>query len=90
MNDFDFDVKQKKDIARSARKKISGSKSRRCRLPHDGLSPTQLAALNGPVKSYKLGQPMDWATFNMMPESCGERISETLWCASIPLSENSG
>lgn len=68
MNDFDFDVKQKKDIARSARKKISGSKSRKCRLPHDGLSPTQLAALNGPVKSYKLGQPMDWATFNMMPE----------------------
>lgn len=68
MNDFDFDVKQKEDISRSARKKIGGSQSRKCTLPHDGLSPAQLAALNGPVKSYKLGQPMDWATFNMMPE----------------------
>ena len=68
MNDFDFDVMTKKRIARGASARKCGSKSRRCMLPHDGLSPTQLAALNGPVKSYKLGRPMDWATFNMMPE----------------------
>lgn len=67
MTDFDYDVKQKKDIARSAGKKISGAKSRRCSLPHDGLNSKQLEALNGPVKSYNLSKPMTWAELKAMP-----------------------
>ena len=67
MKDFDYDVKQKKDIARSAGKKVSGAKSRRCSLPHDGLNSKQLEALNGPVKSYNLSKPMTWAELKAMP-----------------------
>lgn len=67
MKDFDYDVKQKKDIARSAGKKINGAKSRRCSLPHDGLNSKQLEALNGPVKSYNLSKPMTWAELKAMP-----------------------
>ena len=67
MTDFDYDVKQKKDIARSAGKKVSGAKSRRCSLPHDGLNSKQLEALNGPVKSYNLSKPMTWAELKAMP-----------------------
>lgn len=67
MKDFDYDVKQKKDIARSAGKKVNGAKSRRCSLPHDGLNSKQLEALNGPVKSYNLSKPMTWAELKAMP-----------------------
>ena len=67
MTDFDYDVKQKKDIARSAGKKVYGAKSRRCSLPHDGLNSKQLEALNGPVKSYNLSKPMTWAELKAMP-----------------------
>ena len=67
MTDFDYDVKQKKDIARSAGKKVNGAKSRRCSLPHDGLNSKQLEALNGPVKSYNLSKPMTWAELKAMP-----------------------
>lgn len=67
MTDFDYDVKQKKDIARSAGKKVNGAKSKRCSLPHDGLNSKQLEALNGPVKSYNLSKPMTWAELKAMP-----------------------
>lgn len=63
MTDFDYENKQKKDIARGARYKKNGSKSRRCTFPSDHLTPAQKAALNGPVTTILLNQPMSWETF---------------------------
>lgn len=68
MNDFDYEVKQKKDIARSAAHRVCGSKSTKCDLPSDHLTAAQKRALSGPVESYNLSGPMSWAEFKRMPE----------------------
>lgn len=68
MNEFDYDVMQKKRIAASARKRVCGSKSKYVGLPSDHLTPAQLKARSGPVMSYNLSIPMDYETFKSMPQ----------------------
>lgn len=68
MNDFDFDVMEKKRIAASARHRVCGAKSKRCFLPSDTLTPAQLAKRNGPVETFILSGPMDWDMFDQMPQ----------------------
>lgn len=63
MNDFDFDAMQKKRIAQGAKHKKNGSKSHGCTLPSDYLTNAQKRALNGPVKTLKLDEPMSWKDF---------------------------
>ena len=60
MNDFDYDALQKKRIASGAFHMKRGSRSKRCSLPSDNLTPAQLKRRNGPVSTYKLDQPMSW------------------------------
>lgn len=67
MNDFDLDIVERKRLARSARCKKNGSKSRRCTLPSDNLSPAQLDAMNSPVSSWSMSQPMSWSVFKAAP-----------------------
>lgn len=67
MNDFDFDVMQKKRIANNAARMKRGSKSKKCSLPSDHLTPAQWKRRNGPVSTYSLNQPMDWETFKSLP-----------------------
>ena len=67
MNDFDYDVLQKKRIAAGARHMRRGSRSKRCFLPSDNLTPAQLKRRNGPVSTYKLDEPMRWDEFKEMP-----------------------
>lgn len=67
MNDFDYDVMQKKRIAASARRRVCGSKSRYCGLPSDHLTPAQIKARSGPVMTYAMNQPMTYAEFKKMP-----------------------
>ena len=67
MNDFDFDVMRKKRIAHSAARMKRGSKSKKCTLPSDHLTPAQWKRRNGPVSTYSLNQPMDWETFKSLP-----------------------
>ena len=67
MNDFDYDVLQKKRIAAGARHMKRGGRSKRCSLPSDHLTPTQLKRRNGPVSTYKLDEPMRWDDFKAMP-----------------------
>lgn len=67
MNDFDYDVMQKKRIAASARRRVCGSKSRYCGLPSDHLTPAQIKARSGPVMTYAMNQPMSWRDFKAMP-----------------------
>ena len=66
MNDFDYDIMQKKRIARGAahmKRKRKG-----CSLPSDNLTAAQKRRLNGPVSTYKLDEPMSWESFKAMPE----------------------
>ena len=67
MNDFDYDVLQKKRTAAGARRMKRGSRSKRCSLPSDHLTPAQLKRRNGPVSTYKLDAPMRWDDFKSMP-----------------------
>ena len=67
MNDFDYDVLQKKRTAAGARHMKRGSRSKRCSLPSDNLTPAQLKRRNGPVSTYKLDAPMRWDDFKDMP-----------------------
>lgn len=67
MNDFDYDVLQKKRTAAGARHMKRGSRSKRCSLPSDNLTPAQLKRRNGPVSTYKLDEPMRWDDFKSMP-----------------------
>lgn len=67
MNDFDYDVLQKKRTAAGARHMKRGSRSKRCSLPSDNLTPAQIKRRNGPVSTYKLDEPMRWDDFKAMP-----------------------
>ena len=67
MNDFDYDVLQKKRTAAGARHMKRGSRSKRCSLPSDNLTPAQMKRRNGPVSTYKLDEPMGWDDFKSMP-----------------------
>lgn len=69
MNDFDFDVKEKKNLARGAYHRKRGSKSKKCTLPSDLLTAAQKRALNGPVSSVKLGEPILWPELKRLDTS---------------------
>ena len=68
MHDFDFDIMEKKRIARGARARKCGSKSRKCTLPSDYLTAAQKKGLNGKVRTYNLSEPMTYNTFRAMPD----------------------
>lgn len=78
MNDFDYDVRQKKIVARGAAHRKNGSKSKRCSLPSDNLTEAQKRKLNGPCATVKLDQPMDWASFKSLPEGLRREYLERL------------
>ena len=67
MNDFDYDVKEKKRIARGAFAKKGGSRSKKCTLPGDYLSAAE-----------KRKAPMDWATFKALPTEIKREYLEWL------------
>ena len=78
MNDFDYDALQKKRIAAGARHMKRGSRSKRCSLPSDNLTPAQLKRRNGPVSTYKLDAPMRWDDFKSMPDDLQKQYLEGL------------
>lgn len=67
MNDFDYEVMQKKRIAHGAAHMKRGSKSKKCSLPSDNMTPAQWKRRNGPVSTYSLNQPMSWEQFKKLP-----------------------
>ena len=72
MNDAEYifheTSKSAKRLARSAFSKKGGSRSKRCSLPSDKLTPKQLRERNGKVMSYNLNKPMDWKTFQSLDD----------------------
>lgn len=67
MTDFDFDVKEKKKLARMGSYRKRGSKSKQCNLPSDKLTKKQWERRNGVVYSYNKGEPMSWKSFVSLP-----------------------
>jgi hypothetical protein len=78
MNDFDYDVMQKKRIARGAYHRKGGSKSRRCPMSTDYMTEKQIQERNGPVKHYDLKHPMTWTEFKFMPLDLQQEYLQSL------------
>lgn len=66
-NPFFDDLKDRKAPVASAAHKKNGSKSKKCSLPSDNLTPAQQRKLNGPVQSYELHKFMPYTEFKKMP-----------------------
>lgn len=57
MNDFDYDIVQKKRVARGAFAHVNRKRGK-CRLPSDYLTAAQKKEMNGAVKTYNITRPM--------------------------------
>lgn len=66
---FVSDLKDKKAAARGAYAKKGGSKSKRCSLPSDHLTPAELKRRNSPVSTVKLNTPIDYTEFRKLTPS---------------------
>ena len=67
-NTFKDSVRERKSLVASARHRVCGSKSKRCSLPSDNLTPAQRNKLNGEVRVYTINKPMTWEQFTAMPK----------------------
>lgn len=63
---FRRDISNKKATARSAARRVSGAKSKKCTLPSDYLSAAQKKKLNGEVRTVNMNRPMKWAEFKAL------------------------
>lgn len=72
MTDFDFEVKEKRSVARSAKHKVSGAKSRKCTLATDYMTPSQIRKMNGETISYNINKPMTLEEFQKVPPALGK------------------
>lgn len=68
MNDFDYEVRQRKALVPSARRRINGSKSKKCSLPSDNLTSGQLKKMSGPCISVQMNAPMSYGEFKTLSE----------------------
>lgn len=78
MNDFDYDVMLKKSLVASARKRVNGSKSKKCTLPSDYLTPAQRRELNGKVETMNVNLPITWGELKALPPHMAKEYIETL------------
>lgn len=66
-NPFYDDVKERNSMKSGAFHRVNGSKSKKCTLPSDNLTPAQKRKLNGPVREWRVMEPMSWKDFKQMP-----------------------
>jgi len=70
LDDAEYIFKQtnseRKRTGRGAIAKKNGSKSKKCSLPSDYLTPSEIKKLNGECVTYDLSKPMGWAEFKSM------------------------
>lgn len=67
MNDFDYDVMQKKRIARMAKYCKGGSKSKKCPMSTDYMTRKQWEERCGEVYTYTMNKPKSWEQFKELP-----------------------
>lgn len=73
MDDFSYDVMQKKRIASGARHRRCGSKSKFVSLPSDYMTPAEKRRMNGKVNTYKMNDPISYGEFKAMPAELQEK-----------------
>ena len=87
---FVADLREKKSAAYGGRHKKGGSKSKKCTMPSDYLTPAQKRKMNGEVVMYKIGQPISWQEFKSYPQDIQQewidRFYEMFGCCSAGLS----
>lgn len=67
--EYTQDCKDKKITARSARhKRTHNGKGGAVKFPSDYLTKKELKAMNGPVESYRMNDPMSWDEFKKLPD----------------------
>lgn len=67
--EYTQDCKDKKITARSARHtRTHNGKGGAVKFPSDYLSKKELKAMNGPVESYRMNDPMSWDEFKKLPD----------------------
>ena len=100
MNDFDYDIVQKKRVARGAFAHVNRKRAK-CRLPSDYLTAAQKKEMNGAVKTYNITRPMPLDEFKGMPDdlqreylrnmqSCGAAatyLADEMGCCSATIRE---
>lgn len=75
---FIQDVKEKKEIARSAKNKKNGSKSTKVTFPSDYLTRKEREKMNGECKTWNLNGFYTWAEFKEMPADIAAAYISTL------------
>lgn len=78
MTDFDYEVYQRRQIARQAKYKKNGSKSKKCSLPTDHMTQRQWKERNGKIMTYQLNRPMTWENFRKMPAHIQREYAESI------------
>lgn len=76
--DFYKEVSEKKVVARGARYRKGGSKSRKCSMSTDYMTQKQWKERNGPIMSYSMTQPIDWNSFKEMPADVQEMYVKSM------------
>lgn len=64
---FAQEVSERAIVARGAKHRVRGSKSRKCHMSTDGMTQRQWEKRNGAVNTYRLHQPMSWEEFKAYP-----------------------
>lgn len=72
MTEFDKEVQHRKEISRSAAKRVNGSKSKKCSLPSDNLTKKQIRAMSGEVVTYNIHKAMTWEEFKGLPDDLAQ------------------
>lgn len=73
MDDFSYEVMQKKRIASGARHRKCGSKSKFVSLPSDYMTAAEKRRMNGKVNTYKMNDPISYGEFKAMPSELQEK-----------------
>lgn len=72
MNDFEYDCLQKKRLARQAKYRKRGSRSKKCSLSSDFMTQKQWLERCGAVLSVNLNQPVSWDVFKELGKKTQE------------------
>jgi hypothetical protein len=70
--------RERKNLAHQGRSKKNGSKSRKCSLPSDHLTPKQLKALNGEVFTFAMNRPCKFEDLQQIDKTLIEEYLYTI------------
>jgi len=94
MSIFHQEVQRGRDLAKGARYKKNGSKSRKCALPSDRCTEAQLKKKNGKVQTYSVNCPLTWKQFKALPHDLQQEyisyLQDTFNVSSTQLSDMFG